>query len=268
VVIARFVVEFLAIHPFQDGNGRLSRALTTLLLLRSGYEYVPYASLERVIEENKGAYYGALRASQRAMREDASDFGEWLLFLLRVLRVQQKNLLAKLDIERSMLQLSAIQDGILGLVDRHGQVTSTQVAEALELAPRTVRYHLGTLIRHGLVEPRGEKRGRTYRRASGHAEPVAGPGSPTAPILAAILEIGGRINADALKRLVKQHGYDARVVGTLHGRRHAHLRRKKGSNESVLTGRGREIAEQYLFARRLARLDDPPSFPEAPPSPG
>ena len=67
VVIARFVVDFLAIHPFQDGNGRLARALTILLLLRSGYDYVPYASLERVIEENKQAYYVAVRASQLAM---------------------------------------------------------------------------------------------------------------------------------------------------------------------------------------------------------
>jgi Fic family protein len=256
VVIARFVVEFLAVHPFQDGNGRLSRALTTLLLLRTGYEYVPYASLERVIEENKASYYAALRTSQLAMRRDGGDFGEWLLFLLRALRVQQQNLLAKLDVERSMQQLSAVQERILGLVDRHGRVTSTVLATTLDLPPRTVRYHLDTLIRHGLIEATGEKRGRTYRRASGEASTVPGPDWPTASILAAVLEGGGRIRAGALTRLVKKHGYDARVVGTLHGRRHAHLRRVKGSDESVLTARGREIAEQYLFARRLARVDE------------
>jgi hypothetical protein len=53
LVIAVFTVTFLEIHPFQDGNGRLSRVLTTLLLLKSGYSYVPYSSLESVIEANK-----------------------------------------------------------------------------------------------------------------------------------------------------------------------------------------------------------------------
>jgi Fic family protein len=256
VVVARFVVQFLAIHPFQDGNGRLSRALTTLLLLRTGYEYVPYSSLERVIEENRAAYYAALRTSQTAMRNDTSAFSEWLLFLLRALRAQQQNLLAKLDVERSMQRLSAVQERILELVDRHGRVTTTLLATTLELPPRTVRYHLDILIRHGLIEATGEKRGRTYRRATAAAAPVPGPDWPTAAILAAVLEAGGRIRAGALTRLVKKQGYDARVVGTLHGRRHAHLRRVKGSDESVLTARGREIAEQYMFARRLARIDD------------
>jgi Fic family protein len=256
VVIARFVVEFLAIHPFQDGNGRLSRALTTLLLLRAGYDYAPYASLERVIEENKAAYYASLRTSQLAMRGDASDFGEWLLFLLRALRAQQQNLLAKLDVERSMQQLSAVQERLLELIDRNGRVTSTLLATALDLPARTVRYHLDVLIRHGLIEASGEKRGRTYRRSGGgRSSTVSGPDSPTASILAAILEGGGRIRAGALAKLVKKHGYDARVVGTLHGRRNAHLRRAKDSDESVLTSRGREIAEQYIFARRLARVE-------------
>lgn len=250
VAIARFVVEFLAVHPFQDGNGRLSRALTTLLLLRTGYEYVPYASLERVIEDNKASYYAALRGSQLAMRADMSDFGEWLLFLLRALRAQQQNLMAKLDVERSMQQLSVVQERLLALVDQHGRVTSTLLANALDLPVRTVRYHLDTLVRHGLIEATGEKRGRTYRRATGQVSATHSD-SPTGAILATILEHGGSIRASELRKLVKKHGYDARVVGSLHGRRHAHLRRVKGSDESTLTARGREIAEQHIFARRL-----------------
>ncbi|MGI9089918.1 MAG: Fic family protein [Gemmatimonadaceae bacterium] len=113
VVIARFVVQFLAIHPFQDGNGRLSRALTTLLLLRSGYEYSPYASLERIIEENKLRYYAALRESQLAMRDDPTAFGVWLLFFVGALQAQKRSLEAKLDVERSMLQLSSLQEQIV-----------------------------------------------------------------------------------------------------------------------------------------------------------
>jgi len=71
LIIAVINVVFLAIHPFQDGNGRLSRVLTTLLLLRSGYEYVPYASLESIVEENKDLYYKALRRTQTTLKDDA-----------------------------------------------------------------------------------------------------------------------------------------------------------------------------------------------------
>lgn len=74
LMTAVFTVCFLAIHPFQDGNWRLSRILTTLLLLRFGYEYVPYASLESVIEDNKELYYKALRQTQATLKEAETDW--------------------------------------------------------------------------------------------------------------------------------------------------------------------------------------------------
>ena len=77
LVIAVFTVVFLEIHPFQDGNGRLSRILTTLLLLRSGYAYVPYSSLESVIEQSKESYYLALRNTQGTLRTDMPDWQPW-----------------------------------------------------------------------------------------------------------------------------------------------------------------------------------------------
>lgn len=67
IIIGMFIVAFLAIHPFQDGNGRLSRALTVLLLLRAGYVYVPYSLLESVIEASKQTYYVSLRATQKTL---------------------------------------------------------------------------------------------------------------------------------------------------------------------------------------------------------
>ena len=70
ILISVFIVVFLEIHPFQDGNGRLSRILTTLLLLRAGYSYVPYSSLESVIEHSKDAYYLALRQTQATIRSE------------------------------------------------------------------------------------------------------------------------------------------------------------------------------------------------------
>ena len=82
LVIAAFIVRFLAIHPFQDGNGRLARVLTNLALLRSGYTYVPFSSLERVIEENREQYYRALRSAQGTLDKDESRLMDWLRFFL------------------------------------------------------------------------------------------------------------------------------------------------------------------------------------------
>ena len=101
LIVAVFVVTFLAIHPFQDGNGRLSRVITTLLLLRAGYAYVPYASLERVIEENKDLYYKALRRTQATIKGDAPDWEPWVGFFLRCLKKQKDSLAVRLEKEQA-----------------------------------------------------------------------------------------------------------------------------------------------------------------------
>lgn len=251
--VARFIVSFLAIHPFQDGNGRLSRALTTLLLLRAGYEYVPYASLERVIEENKVRYYAALRESQLAMRLEPARFGAWLLFFLGALRAQKKALEAKLDVERGILQLSAIQERIVASVRARadGRVTAPQLERALNLAGRTVRYHLDLLVRRGLLAAHGQKRGRYYTTASADEMKPALSDGGTNIIIAEVLRLGGRIKPRELSALMKKHGYKPQTVGLLHGRRLAHLRRDPRTRESVLTARGEDVARQYLFAEQL-----------------
>jgi Fic family protein len=253
VVIARFIVALLAIHPFQDGNGRLARAITVLLLLRAGYDYVPYASHERVIEDNKTTYYAALRESQLAMRNDPAAFGVWLLFLLRALRAQQQSLEAKLHVERSLLQLSDVQQGVLSLVTTLGRATTTTIGLQLRMPYRTVRYHVDALVRQGLLSPHGERKGRYYTRTTAQStvEPLA-PAPGTNAIIAEIYERGGKISRRNLIALLKRHGYDGRTSGVLHGRRLAHLRRDAKTGESVLTSRGEEVARQYLFSARLA----------------
>jgi len=252
IVIARFVVEFLAIHPFQDGNGRLSRALTTLLMLRTGYEYVPYASHERVIEQNKLRYYAALRESQLAMRSDPSAFGAWTVFFLGALRAQKSALEAKVDVERSMLQLSEIQERIVAAVRAYGRATTSGLCKQLGLPQRTIRYHLDLLVARNLLTAHGQRKGRHYTAGGGDAvaPPLQDPG--TNALIAEIYELGGRIGRRALSALVKKHGYDGRVVGILHSRRLPHLRRDARTGESVLTARGEEVARQFLFTRRLA----------------
>jgi len=85
-------VKFLAIHPFQDGNGRLSRVLTNLMLLRAGYTYASYTSLESVIEHNKEAYYLALRRTQTTLGTESADWEPWTLFFLHSMRSQIERL--------------------------------------------------------------------------------------------------------------------------------------------------------------------------------
>ena len=87
----------MKIHPFQDGNGRLSRALTTLLLLKSGYEFVPYASFEKVIEDNKDNYYLSLRRGQTDIDNKNNSVTEWVTFFLKCMQSQKKNLESKLE---------------------------------------------------------------------------------------------------------------------------------------------------------------------------
>lgn len=255
VVIARFVVDFLAIHPFQDGNGRLARALTTLMLLRTGYDYVPYASLERVIEDNKAQYYVALRDSQLAMLENPADFGAWLFFFLRALKAQQESLASKLQVEKAMIELSDIQQRIADLIAARVRATGPEVAAALGLTPRTARYHLDVLRSRGIIAAHGKKRGSFYTMSGSDPEGARQPSilGGTNGIIAEIYERGGRIPRAELLALVHANGYDGRVVGVLHGRRLAHLRRDPATQESVLTARGEEVARQYLFAQRLAR---------------
>ncbi|MEY2953906.1 MAG: hypothetical protein RLZZ401_1993, partial [Pseudomonadota bacterium] len=100
LIIAVFAVVFLEIHPFQDGNGRLSRVLTTLLLMQGGYAYVPYSSLESVIEANKEGYYLALRQTQGTIRTEAPNWQPWLLFFLRSLSEQVRRLEKKVEREK------------------------------------------------------------------------------------------------------------------------------------------------------------------------
>ncbi len=122
LLIAVFTVVFLEIHPFQDGNGRLSRVLTTLLLLQAGYAYVPYSSLENVIENSKEAYYLALRQTQATIRGPVPNWQPWLLFFLRSLEQQKRRLAAK--IEREKLIVAALPSLSVEIVEYVGSMAA------------------------------------------------------------------------------------------------------------------------------------------------
>jgi Fic family protein len=166
LVIAVFVVAFLAIHPFQDGNGRLSRILTTLLLLRAGYAYVPYSSLESVIEQSKEAYYLALRQTQATMRGPAPDWLAWVLYFLRALQQQKTRLETKIKLEQEVLgRLPDLSVQILELVRAHGRVTVGVAAKATGVSRNTIKDHVKKLVEKGHLTRHGAGRGTWYSLA-------------------------------------------------------------------------------------------------------
>ncbi len=166
LVIACFIVRFLAIHPFQDGNGRLSRVLTTLLLLRGGYEYVPYSSLERVVEQNKDEYYRALRAAQGTLDTGEENLNVWLLYFLRCMGEQKRNLAKKIEREQLFEPLSELSATIVRLAKEHGRVTTSFLESATGGNRNTIKKHLRELVDANLLERHGRGRGTWYQPAS------------------------------------------------------------------------------------------------------
>jgi Fic family protein len=163
LIIAIFVVVFLEIHPFQDGNGRLSRVLTTLLLIQVGYAYVPYSSLESVIELNKEAYYLALRQTQGSIRTDAPNWQPWLVFFLRSLAEQVRRLEKK--VERERIVLAALPDLSLRIVEfarEHGRVTIGDAIKLTGVSRNTLKQHFRNLVEHGHLNQQGSGRGVWY----------------------------------------------------------------------------------------------------------
>jgi Fic family protein len=165
LIIGTFVVRFLAVHPFQDGNGRLARVVTTLLLLRSGYSYVPYSSLERIIEENKDDYYRTLRRAQSTLDNDESRLGEWLLFFLRCLLQQKDGLARKIERERLMAAHSPLTEKLLQLVHEHGRLTMTAAVTLTGANRNTIKVHLRQLVETGELRLQGRGRGSWYELA-------------------------------------------------------------------------------------------------------
>mgnify|MGYP003396649135 FL=1 len=163
LMIAVFVVVFLEIHPFQDGNGRLSRVLTTLLLLQAGYAYVPYSSLESVIENSKEGYYLALRQTQGTIRSEAPNWQPWLMFFMRALQQQKRRLATKVEREKNALAvLPELAVKILDYVQSQGRVTTRDMVRETGASPNTLKATFGSLVEKGLLVRHGGGRSTWY----------------------------------------------------------------------------------------------------------
>jgi Fic family protein len=160
VKCAAFVYEFLSIHPFQDGNGRLSRLLSTLLLLKNGYKWIQYVSFEHEIESRKSEYYQALRACQ-AQRPN-EDITVWINFFMNALCSIQTQLMEKLKQGGIKIQLSAREKAILTIIQNYSGIKSGEIADKLAIPNSTVKRILSELQEKGLIEKQGGGRGTIY----------------------------------------------------------------------------------------------------------
>ena len=165
--IAVFIVHFLAIHPFRDGNGRLSRVITTWLLLRAGYEWAQYTSHEKVIEDNKERYYISLRNTQASFKGKTPLYNDWLEFFLMVVEKQSTYLRTQVTKQAPTSQLNDNENRVYELIKEHGTVSPAFIRKHVKMTPNGLRSLLQRLVERNIIESLGENRGRKYRVADG-----------------------------------------------------------------------------------------------------
>ena len=162
LLISNFIVEFLKIHPFEDGNGRLSRVLTNLLLLRSGYQFVQYVSHEQIVERRKDEYYLALRKSQETFKTEHDTVVPWLNFFLSVVKEQATKALSYLQEEKVEDTLSPKQYEVWKYISGVGDASRGDIVKATGIAEATINQAIDRLIELGKVKRVGRGRGTRY----------------------------------------------------------------------------------------------------------
>jgi len=164
IVIAIFVYEFLSIHPYQDGNGRLSRLLTTLLLLKNKYDFMHYASMEIEIEKRKKEYYQALISGQKNRNTDKEIVNEWLIFFLDTLEKTIQVLEYRFEqIKDKTTYLNERQKKLFKFIEENEPVKIQDIAIALaEYTIYVLRKDIGHLQKEGLIKKIGKSRATIY----------------------------------------------------------------------------------------------------------
>lgn len=166
LLIANFIFEFLAIHPFKDGNGRISRALTNLLLLKSGYGYISYVSLDEIIEKTKIDYYLSLRVTQKKHKTDEEDITPWINYFLSVLIEQTKKAKELMNAEHPEKILSKKQIQIYAVFESGKDLGIKELDIILKgkIIRATIKQTLSRLVDLKLIERIGQGRGSRYRK--------------------------------------------------------------------------------------------------------
>lgn len=174
ITVAIFVVNFLAIHPFQDGNGRMSRILTNLLLLKAGYNYIPYSSLEAVIEDNKSAYYLALRQTQSTLKKSNNNYDAWIDFFVKSLEKQKIRLEYKIEhisdhnsiiqddnnVDLNSLPITATK--ILDLFNKASRIDISYIKDNIDDSEGKIKRSLLLLQKKNIIKKYGTTKGCWY----------------------------------------------------------------------------------------------------------
>ncbi|SMN16929.1 filamentation induced by cAMP protein Fic [uncultured Candidatus Thioglobus sp.] len=164
IVIAIFNLVFLAIHPFQDGNGRLSRGLVSLLMLKSGYGYIPYSSLESIVEKNKDGYYLALQRTQKTLKLK-TDWLPWLNFFFRSLKRQKDHLQTKTNNAEKYSHLAQESVIIMQHLDKYNRITIADASSLITtISKPSIKNRLSELVKLGLIVRNGKARGTWYSK--------------------------------------------------------------------------------------------------------
>jgi Fic family protein len=166
LIIGNFIFEFLAIHPFIDGNGRLSRALTNLLLLKSGYSYMLYVSLEEIIEDKKDEYYLALRAVQKNHKTKKEDITPWINFMLDVMIIQAQRAAKLMQSQDPIKLLSKKQLEIYNFFTAYNELKVSEIYKLLKNKTplSSIKQVISRLVKLKLLARFGEGRGTRYRK--------------------------------------------------------------------------------------------------------
>jgi Fic family protein len=166
LVVGGFVLGLLAVSPFQRANGRVARVLSSRLLERAGYGFLPLASLEAHIEELRESYYEAYDRSTAGIWSGEADLRPWIRFFLEVLGRVRERVEAKIELERAASDYSPLQRAIIDAVRDHGNVDAGLLIQATGANRNTLKDNLRRLVQLGVLEKSGERRGTRYRLAS------------------------------------------------------------------------------------------------------
>lgn len=151
IFIPIFVLDFLCIHPFDDGNGRMSRLLTLLLLYRAGYFVGKYISLEKIISDSKETYYETLQASSYGWHEDENDYAPFVHYMLGVIVAAYRDLSSRVELltVKNLSKPDRIKESIKNNL---GQVTKAEIMKKCpDISQVTVQRTLNDLLKSGAI---------------------------------------------------------------------------------------------------------------------